>query len=180
MSTPTATFSFIKKGKSRPNALRKRPVSDDESTATTSEVIIAAKKTSLNHLVQGTGFTQKRRKAEAELSAAIESDSDEGESFEVRHSATTERPRRRSSSPPPEVSGEAIKFNKTSAAAKEGRPEAVVDDGMYHGKAGAAHKLPKGFGPIKGGPANVRTITLVDYQPDVCKDYKGVSSSTPS
>lgn len=39
-----------------------------------------------------------------------------------------------------------------------------------------AHKLPKAFsGPVKGGtgPSNVRTITLVDYQPDVCKDYKG-------
>lgn len=173
MSTPTATFSFIKKGKSRPNALRKRPASDDDVAAATSEVIIAPKKAALNHLVQGTGFTQKRRRAEAEIAAGLESESDEGESFEVRHSATTERPRRRSSSPPPEVSGEEIKQGKSSAAAKGGNVEAVVDDGMYHGKAGAAHKLPKGFGPIKGGPANVRTITLVDYQPDVCKDYKG-------
>ncbi|EGG03713.1 uncharacterized protein MELLADRAFT_44485, partial [Melampsora larici-populina 98AG31] len=49
------------------------------------------------------------------------------------------------------------------------------DDGLYHGASSLKHQLPKGsakYGPIKGGPDNVRTITVVDYQPDVCKDYK--------
>ncbi|CAH7681737.1 hypothetical protein PPACK8108_LOCUS14388, partial [Phakopsora pachyrhizi] len=48
-------------------------------------------------------------------------------------------------------------------------------DGLYHGKSATKHQLPKGsakYGPIKGGPDNIRTITVLDYQPDVCKDYK--------
>lgn len=174
MSDPPAVFS--KKPRSRPGALRKRAVSDDDgSAASTSEVVVAVKKAAMNHLVQGTGSTHKRRKAEAEATAAAllsDSDEDEGQAgFGVRHSAATSRPRRRSSSPPAEVSAAAIKAN-----AAFGKPpaEAVPDDGLYHGTAKAAHILPKGFGPVKGGPANVRTITLMDYQPDVCKDYKGV------
>ncbi|CAH7665862.1 hypothetical protein PPACK8108_LOCUS155, partial [Phakopsora pachyrhizi] len=42
-------------------------------------------------------------------------------------------------------------------------------------KSATKHQLPKGsakYGPIKGGPDNIRTITVLDYQPDVCKDYK--------
>ncbi|KAG0150432.1 hypothetical protein CROQUDRAFT_38360 [Cronartium quercuum f. sp. fusiforme G11] len=53
------------------------------------------------------------------------------------------------------------------------KPE--IDDGIYRGNLNLRHQLPKGsakYGPIKGGPDNIKTITLVDYQPDVCKDYK--------
>ncbi|KOS15676.1 spliceosomal zinc finger-containing protein [Malassezia pachydermatis] len=55
------------------------------------------------------------------------------------------------------------------------------DDGKYRGMAGYAKYTQerddgssakfKAKGPIKA-PANVRTVTVVDYQPDVCKDYK--------
>lgn len=59
--------------------------------------------------------------------------------------------------------------------------EAGPADGTYRGLAnyakytetrddGSSAKF-KSKGPIKA-PANVRTITVVDYQPDVCKDYK--------
>lgn len=55
------------------------------------------------------------------------------------------------------------------------------EDGKYRGLAnyakytqerdtGASSKA-KARGPIKA-PTNVRTVTVVDYQPDVCKDYK--------
>lgn len=46
---------------------------------------------------------------------------------------------------------------------------------VYLGQSKSKYQLPKGsmkYGPIKGGPNNIRTITVVDYQPDVCKDYK--------
>ncbi|WFD22154.1 N-terminal methionine N(alpha)-acetyltransferase NatE [Malassezia equina] len=61
------------------------------------------------------------------------------------------------------------------------REAAPAADGTYRGLAnyakytetrddGASAKF-KAKGPIKA-PANVRTVTVVDYQPDVCKDYK--------
>ncbi|KAJ2449547.1 RNA-splicing factor [Coemansia sp. RSA 2336] len=48
-------------------------------------------------------------------------------------------------------------------------------DGLYKGKHGyinrAAGTGSMRAGPVKG-PANVRTTNVVDYQPNVCKDYK--------
>lgn len=59
--------------------------------------------------------------------------------------------------------------------------DGVPDDGMYHGAAaykshleqredGSSNKFKAG--PVKAS-SNIRTITVIDYQPDVCKDYKG-------
>lgn len=53
--------------------------------------------------------------------------------------------------------------------------EADTDSKIYLGTSKSKYQLPKGsqkYGPIKGGPNNIKTITVVDYQPDVCKDYK--------
>lgn len=58
----------------------------------------------------------------------------------------------------------------------------LPDDGMYHGKAGYSSFLKEASNPIptkmRAGPQkasnNIRTITVTDYQPDVCKDYKGM------
>jgi RING finger protein 113A len=59
-----------------------------------------------------------------------------------------------------------------------------VQDGTYRGASASYQSFikkqgsdnggggePKGVGPMKA-PANVRTITVTDYAPDVCKDYK--------
>lgn len=49
-----------------------------------------------------------------------------------------------------------------------------ADDGLYKGKAAYQSQLPTGsqkFAPIKGPSSDIRTITLMDYQPDRCKDY---------
>lgn len=171
------------KSRSRPGALRKRAAEEPPTASSSalpdeqSEVIIAPRRTAINHLVQGTGASlAKRRRAEEEADALLEEDST---SFEVRHSASTVRERRRSSSPPAEISSESI---KAAAILKFGEAEKAKEDGLYHGAKEAAHALPKGkgYGPIKGGPGNVRTITLIDYQPDVCKDYKGQSPPPPS
>ncbi|WAR63784.1 hypothetical protein PtB15_17B385 [Puccinia triticina] len=53
--------------------------------------------------------------------------------------------------------------------------EADTESKVYLGTSKSKYQLPKGsqkYGPIKGGPNNIKTITVVDYQPDVCKDYK--------
>jgi RING finger protein 113A len=70
-------------------------------------------------------------------------------------------------------------------------PEAEGDvekDGTYKGAKGYGNfiqknpdKLGKSVGPVKA-PTNMRMITLVDFAPDVCKDYKQtgfVSSPSP-
>ncbi|EQL28716.1 hypothetical protein BDFG_08571 [Blastomyces dermatitidis ATCC 26199] len=51
-------------------------------------------------------------------------------------------------------------------------------DGIYRGTANYQSFIQKNpyaptkqFGPIKA-PTNIRTITVTDYSPDVCKDYK--------
>ncbi|KAK4698978.1 hypothetical protein P7C70_g7290, partial [Phenoliferia sp. Uapishka_3] len=165
------TAVFIKKRKGAPGGIRKRPADSpppSADTPSTSEVKYAPKKAIANHLIQGTN--KRSRTTDPSTSGLALSDSDDDDptssSFVVRHSAGTSRPRRRSSSPPAEMSAPIV--TKVE--------EEVRDDGIYRGASGQAHKLPKAFGPVKGGPGNVRTITVVDYQPDVCKDYKGVFS----
>ena len=59
------------------------------------------------------------------------------------------------------------------------------DDGLYRGqKAYARHvrrerEVPKTMraGPVRASGSTIRTVTIVDYQPDVCKDYKGASGA---
>lgn len=167
---PEAVFSFKKKkaGRGRPAGVRKRSLSPSTQPAQAddpepSAVVQATRKQAANHLIQGTGGF-KRRKQDQDDTALASSDEDAPkDAFGVNHSSKTVRLRRRSSSPPAEVSG----------TVPVGRVEAGEDDGLYRGAAKQQHNLNKSFGPIKGGPSNVRTITLVDYQPDTCKDYKG-------
>lgn len=182
MSEPV---TFIKKRKGAPSGLRKKvedatPAGSPE-LATESEVVIATKRATTSHLIQGTG--RKNKGSDNNTTSLALSDSDDDgldssagskrASYAVRHSATTTRPRRRSSSPPAEVSADAIKASSKSRAGGDEDAGGTQDDGLYRGEAGQQHKLKKAFGPVKAGPSNVRTITLVDYQPDVCKDYKG-------
>jgi RING finger protein 113A len=54
------------------------------------------------------------------------------------------------------------------------------EDGLYRGQKGYTNHLkrrqevPKAMrvGPQRN-TSTIRTVTIVDYQPDVCKDYKG-------
>jgi RING finger protein 113A len=63
--------------------------------------------------------------------------------------------------------------------AKEAKQKNSEDyeEGIYKGKANYAKffKAREGsvkFGPVKPAASNVRSTTVIDYQPDVCKDYK--------
>lgn len=201
MSEPV---TFIKKRKGAPSGLRKKPEAASpvsgstsghaggDASPTESEVVMATKRVTTSHLIQGTG---NKKSNTVNNTQGLELSDDEGDdqggdhgtgtgsgrskrqSYAVRHSATTQRPRRRSSSPPAEISSESIKAAAAAAngnkAAGAGAGAVKDDDGLYRGQAGQQHQLKKAFGPVKAGPSNVRTITLVDYQPDVCKDYKG-------
>jgi RING finger protein 113A len=61
-----------------------------------------------------------------------------------------------------------------AALVESGEAADTTPDGMYKGKAAYASQLPTGsqkYAPIKGPSSDIRTITLMDYQPDRCKDY---------
>jgi len=193
MSSDAGPVTFIKKRKGAPAALRKKldspsaPASSSSSTAAardepaTSEVVHATKRSVTSHLFQGTG-TKRRRTQQDDGLALSDSDDDtakaaderERKAFAVRHSSDRHAERRRSESPPAWVSSDQI---KEMARDKEAVPDEVPDDGLYRGASKQKNQVPKATGPVKGGPGNVRTITLTDYQPDVCKDYKGASLS---
>ncbi|GAA6032767.1 hypothetical protein JCM8097_000781 [Rhodosporidiobolus ruineniae] len=174
MSSADAPVTFIKKRKGAPSGLRKKdPATTASSSAAAdepaaSEVKHAAKRNVSSHLVQGTG--NKRRKTD-DASALLSDSEDEADrkSYAVNHASDRKAVRRRSFSPPAWVSTEQM---KEMARDKTAKPEEAKEDGLYHGSKGEKHQLPKAVGPVKGGPGNVRQITLVDYQPDVCKDYK--------
>ncbi|KAK4054343.1 RNA-splicing factor [Microbotryomycetes sp. JL221] len=192
-----APVTFIKKRRGgAPSGLRKKAESAEEQAAAETSAVVQQSKRQLGagtHLVQGTAgasLASKRNRQQSKQDEGLElSDSDDesgaarsrNTGVSVNHSAAHDagRRRRRSSSPPAEVSSEQIKlqqqgFSRTQAAIKDSRDEGdkAIDDGLYRGEKAQKHQVPKSFGPIKGGPSNVRTITLVDYQPDVCKDYK--------
>ncbi|SGY13511.1 BQ5605_C010g05880 [Microbotryum silenes-dioicae] len=189
-----APIKFIKKRKGAPTGLRQKEAVASTSTAAApststangegeapveSEVIHATKRHLTSHLVQGTAGAIRKRKEKDAFADLSDEDEEAAEAERtrqtvgVRYSATTKRERRRSSSPPAEVSAELIKLQQQSKG-KDGDRSArdVPDDGLYRGAKATQHQVTKSFGPIKGGPDNVRQITLVDYQPDVCKDYK--------
>jgi RING finger protein 113A len=59
--------------------------------------------------------------------------------------------------------------------------EEIPDDGQYRGQNAYHSHLKKSSEVPKAmrvGPqrstSTIRTVTIVDYQPDVCKDYKGM------
>ena len=65
--------------------------------------------------------------------------------------------------------------NRSAKPDREAEPD---NDGTYKGAAGYQSFIQKNpnapsrvVGPVKA-PTNIRTITVTDYAPDVCKDYK--------
>lgn len=177
-----APVTFIKKRKGAPAGLRKKAALADADAAAgggepaTSEVVHATKRSVASHLIQGTGNKRRRTQhndaADVDLSdSGDDADTNNKESYAVRHSTESRAQRRRSESPPAWMSSEQVKeMKRDKNAASE---EEVAEDGLYHGSSKQRNQVPKAAGPIKAGPSNVRTITLVDFQPDVCKDYKG-------
>ncbi|KAI5292801.1 RNA-splicing factor [Ascosphaera acerosa] len=94
-----------------------------------------------------------------------------------------------------ELLGTTRQRHRETASADSPTSTPNMPDGTYHGNkaytsfirtnpdrqpsatsvsavSGAASGSARKFGPTKGQPSNVRTITITDFAPDVCKDYK--------
>merc|ERR1712093_121955 len=152
---------------------------EDDEEAGGPSVVRLSRKQEYNPLRQGTSAAfNKRRKGGDRQEGDEDEDDDDDEytanSIGVQFSDRPANRRPRSPSPGNVLSGNA-------ALSKAG--EAVVDEdeegansGLYRGAAAYQAKLPAGSkvytDGIKAPSASIRTITLVDYQPDVCKDYK--------
>ncbi|WWC91555.1 uncharacterized protein L201_006501 [Kwoniella dendrophila CBS 6074] len=179
MSTPLVSF---KKGPSRrPAQSRKRsasPVAESDalSGSSSSIVIRPEKKNLANPLVQGT----KRRRD-------LNGDSTDGGLDELDYRADEGLTRKgdelatRASNWDLENGGSIDDYNDILKDKKiKLNEDGDIDDGLYKGTSGYLPTINKTreqlsskmkHGPIKA-TNNIRTITLMDYQPDVCKDYK--------
>lgn len=186
MSAPVAIF---KKGPKRPVTVRRRSPTPPPSSADPadpvksngeSSVIRPTKKSLANPLVQGSKRRRDFTSDDADASGGLEDlDYAATESLTFKGDQYATRGNDHDTS----VYGDIIHTSekKRLRLNEDGElDERAVDDGQYRGMN---HYLPTinktretldkkmKSGPIRA-TASVRTISVVDYQPDVCKDYK--------
>ena len=145
---------------------RKRSASPESSG-----VIRGRKKQAFNPLKQGTAGIVRRRLAE-EAAASDDEEDDDDSSIAVKYA---DRGRQgmgygldvESGEARRDANGELVLNGDDAIAKTAGEAGTAVQDGLYHGTAKYQAQLPTGsakYAPIKGPNANIKTITLVDYQ----------------
>jgi RING finger protein 113A len=152
------------KKKSRPVQNSRKRALDEDGTEERSAVVKASQKQGYNPLRQATaGYKSKKAKLESSDSEADVEEQDEqaGQDFRVKFAAN-----RTVNAEDEVVTGEEAALLAETLAAR--------DDGLYHGQKAYRSQLPSGSTKYTAlaGPSNIRQITITDYQPDVCKDYK--------
>lgn len=165
------TVMFKKGPRSRPQKTsRKRsvsPAAEEEEDSAETTVVRPNKKSIANPLVQGS----KRRRTEGEAGGLDEYDYSAEDAGITRDEFATR-----------DANWDLETLEKEKGIKVNEDGEIVTaDDGMYRGQKGYLPTINKRADTIrdtkmKTGPiratANIRTITLIDYQPDVCKPYK--------
>ncbi|KAJ1310413.1 hypothetical protein OPQ81_007148 [Rhizoctonia solani] len=167
---PTVPF-FKKKARARPATARQRSASPPSEATNNpnagpskSQVVLPKKRQIVNPLIQGT----KR----------VRTDNDDGPDVQWRAGGGISREEA-------ELELEIMDGEEAAEvlrkAARDAGKEELPDDGMYRGQASYKTHIKKREGgePPKAmrvgpqrGSNTIKTVTLVDYQPDVCKDYK--------
>ena len=182
-STQDVTVPFIKKkGRARPTTTRQRPASpvpaaDTPSPTTTtaaskSEVILPSRKNASRLISAGTKRTASKR------------DEDEAEEEERDGPGMKWTAEGSHINAAKDIllgdEAEELLAKRRRAENPDGDGEDVPEDGLYRGQKGYTNhikkrqEVPKAMrvGPQRN-TSTIRTVTIVDYQPDVCKDYKG-------
>jgi RING finger protein 113A len=155
-STEPIKVPFFKKGKLRPTTARRRSVSPSSApeplaaTTSKSQVVLPSRKTQANLLTAGTKRTIAQRDEEEEQGTR------EGPGVEWT------------------ASGSHVNTALEIIAGDE------VEE-LMEKKNKKASEVPKSMriGPQRS-TNTIRTVTIVDYQPDVCKDYKGAVFCSPT
>ncbi|THU96735.1 hypothetical protein K435DRAFT_663856 [Dendrothele bispora CBS 962.96] len=178
MSSSEVKVPFFKKGKSRPTTARKRSNSPSGSqpTATSSsksEVVLPTKKAASNLLSAGT----KRKISERE--DYDDPDAPEREGPDVKWTSAGSHINAAMEILAGDELEELMQKKRIKEKIADGEDEDVPDDGKYRGQAAYKTHIKKDKEVPKAqrvGPQRstntIRTVTIVDYQPDVCKDYK--------
>lgn len=193
-TTNDVKVPFFKKGKSRPTTTRRRSGSPGPSsstasasasassrtnTNTASEVILPARKAATNLLSAGTKRTAAQR---------TENDADDDESTREGPDVKWTTAGSHINAALDIIAGDEIEEVLAKRRRKEREEHGEVEeeeapDGVYKGQKAYRNHLKKDKEPAKAmriGPQRstdtIRTVTIVDYQPDVCKDYKGTFS----
>jgi RING finger protein 113A len=176
---------FKKKGKGRPITSRKRspsPLANDSSrpglassSTSKSEVVLPNRKNASNLLSAGTKRTLSQRDGIDEL------DAPEKDGPDVKWTAAGSHTNAALEILAGDEAEELLAKRRRKEKADAGEEEEIPDDGKYHGQGAYRSHIKKSTEVPKAmrvGPqrstSTIRTVTIVDYQPDVCKDYKGV------
>ncbi|PWN23581.1 hypothetical protein BCV69DRAFT_279513 [Microstroma glucosiphilum] len=159
---------------------------DDDASSSRPTVVQKARKVDYsNPLIQSTGFSLAKRNRLAAEQAA-EEEGDDPLLTEDEYSSVSARVKAGGAGVLGSNRDDATRgvdwFDEEESSAK--KPPAppgsgTNDDGVYRGLSSYSSALPQSDhknkytqrGPIRA-PTNIRTVTVVDYQPDVCKDYK--------
>jgi RING finger protein 113A len=174
--TPAVTVPFFKKGKSRPTTARKRtpPPSTEVSgqQSSMSEVVLPSRKKATKLLSAGSKRTASKRD---ELDGEEEDKDGPGVKWTVEGSHINAAREIIQGDEDEELLAKRMKKEHPDDG------EEGPDDGLYRGQKKYQTHLKKSQDVPKAmrvGPqrntSTIRTVTIVDYQPDVCKDYKGV------
>ena len=171
---------FKKKARARPTTSRKRSISPSANDLATpglssskSEVVLPSKKAATNLLSAGSKRTSSQRQSDLH-----DDDDSRREGLDVKWSAEGSH----ISAALEILEGyEAEEMLAKKQKRDDNEDADVPDDGLYRGqKAYKSHiqknkEIPKAMrvGPQRASGSTIRTVTITDYQPDVCKDYKG-------
>ncbi|KAF8893460.1 hypothetical protein BD779DRAFT_1436203 [Infundibulicybe gibba] len=180
MSTTEDKVPFFKKGKSRPATTRKRSISPRShieqptyASSSKSQVVLPPKKSASNLLTAGTKRTATQRE-DYDPDAAPER-----EGPDVKWTAQGSHVNAALDILAGDEAEELLARKRRKEQADAGDEEELPDDGQYRGQNAYRSHLKKSTEVPKAmrvGPqrstSTIRTVTIVDYQPDVCKDYK--------
>jgi RING finger protein 113A len=171
---------FRKKGKSRPTTTRKRSLSPTASSSSKSQVVLPTKRGTSNLLTAGTKRTNSQR------DDYHDSDAPTRDGPDVKWTAAGSHAHAAMEI----IAGDEVEEILAKRRKKE-REEAglddldMPDDGQYRGQSAYKNLVKKTTEVSKAkrvGPQRstntIRTVTIVDYQPDVCKDYKGIQTNS--
>ena len=172
---------FFKK-KSRPTTSRKKESSPPPSTSiapvassSKTEVVLPSRKAASNILSAGSKRTSSQRNDE-------EMEEDERDGPDVKYKASGSHVKTALKILAGDEAEDLLAKRRRKEKADRGEEdEEVPDDGLYHGQKNykshlqKSKEIPKAMrvGPQRSTDNTIRTVTIVDYQPDVCKDYKG-------
>lgn len=178
----TLNVPFFKKKKgARPSTARKRSLSPDRgegpsAASSKTQVVLPNRKATSNLLSAGTKRTAAQREGLDDL------DTPEKDGPDVKWSAEGSHINAALEILAGDEAEELLAKRRRKERKDAGEDDIEVpDDGQYRGQNAYRTLIKKNtetpkamrVGPQRGS-STIRTVTIVDYQPDVCKDYKGM------